>query len=472
MGQAGSLLASFTSSVVLAHILTPHELGLFAIAFALSAILQAMGPLGIVAYVVREKRLTEETLASASTVNGVAALFFGMALFALSWAPKIVLGDANAGTVLRVLAFLPLLSALSFRSNAMLQREMRFKRIAIVAACAATFGAVASITLALNGYSYMSPAYGTLAATGFSSLAYNLGTPYRSSKRISFAQWKAITWFGFRITSISGVAGIASRTNEIMIGRLLGLGSLGQYTRATGLANPIWDNIYGASTRVLYARMAEDVRTTGDLHATFLRGLENITAVMWPFLIGLAVLSGPAIRIIYGPVWAPAAIPLSLLLLSQVIMMCFGMYWELFIIRDEVSKQTRIEVLRSIIWVAACAFGCMFGLIGAAAGSIIAAISGFLMYVPHVRRLSGIARNALPSIYRRSAILTGAAVFPSVVLMMITRWSPRTPMPLIFLAVSLGIISWCVALRRMRHPLWSELASVAAMARSNLRPTH
>jgi O-antigen/teichoic acid export membrane protein len=470
-GQAVSLLASLASSVVLAHILTPHELGVFAIAFAVSAFLQALGPLGIAAYVIREKSLTDEVVASASTVNGIASVLFAVCLFILSWVPELVLGDASAGVVLRVLSLLPLLNALSFRSTAILQREMRFKRIAAVAAFSACFGAGASIALALVGYSYMSPAYGTIVATAFSSVAYNIAVPHRPSKRFSLAQWKAITWFGFRITSISGVAVVASRTNEILIGRLLGLGPLGLYTRATGLANPIWDSIYGASTRVLYARMSEDVRTTGDLHQTFLRGLENITAVMWPFLMGLAVLSGPVIRIVYGPVWLPAAAPLSLLLISQLITMCFGMNWELFVIRDEVGKQTRIEFIRSAVWIAACLFGCAFGINGAAAASVVAAVLGLLMYLPHVRRLSGIAPGALWSIYRRSGLLTIAAVLPSLLLMMLTGWSSETPLPIILMAAGLGLAIWCVALRQMDHPLWTEVRLLLAARRSASLPS-
>src|SRR5690242_10676088 len=113
-GQGVAVAAAFASSVVLAHILTPHELGVFAIAFAFSGFLQAMGPLGIAAYVIRERNLTDETLASAATVNGVSAVVFAVALFLLSWIPEIVLGDPNAGPVLRVLAILPLFGIFSF----------------------------------------------------------------------------------------------------------------------------------------------------------------------------------------------------------------------------------------------------------------------------------------------------------------------------------------------------------------------
>jgi O-antigen/teichoic acid export membrane protein len=456
LGQAISVVAAFGSSVVLAHILTPHELGVFAIAFALSTFVQAMGPLGIAAYVIREHQLSEETLASAFTVNGITGLLFALVLFGLSWIPNLVLGEPTAGPVLRVLSLLPLLSVLSFRPMAILHREMRFKRIAIIAAASACFAAAVSIVLAIEGQSYMSPAYATVAAAGLSSVTYNLAAPRRFGTGISFGQWKTIAWFGFRITSVSGIMVVAGRANEVLVGRLLGLGALGLYSRATTLANPIWDNVYGTATRVLYARMAEDMRTTGELHVTFLRGLENITAVMWPFLIGLAVLSGPVVFHLFGPVWVPAAAPLSVLLVSQMIMMCFGMIWELFIINDEVSTQSRIEIVRSLIWVVACVIGCRFGLVGAALASVIAAIAGFLLYVPHVRRLSGIPRDALPTIYKRSGILTMAAAIPSTLLMIRFAWSPRTPMIFILVSVALGIAFWCAALRFLRHPLWSD----------------
>ena len=462
LGQVVSIIAALGSSIILAHILTPHELGVFAIAFAVSGLLQAVGPLGLSAYIIRENQLSEETLASASTLNGVAGIVFALVLFALSAIPKQVLGDPAAGSVLRFLALLPLFAALSFRALSLLQREMRFKRIAIIAAISACSGAAVSIVFAFAGQSYMSPAYGTATAAALSSIGYNVAAPQQFSTRISFAQWKTIASFGFRITSVSGVMAVAGRANEVLVGRLLGLGPLGLYTRATTLANPIWDSIYGTATRVLYARMAEDMRTTGELHMTFLKGLENITAVMWPFLLGLAVLSGPVIFIVFGPVWVPSATPLSLLLIAQVIMMCFGMNWELFVLHDQVSAQSRIEVVRSIIWVAACAIGCSFGLIGAASASVVAALVGLLMYVPHVRRLSGTPKSALTSIYRRSGALTVVAVLPSLVLMVVSHWSFRTSLVWICFAVCLGIVCWCLALRLLNHSLWTDAKTLLA----------
>ena len=53
-----------------------------------------------------------------------------------------------------------------------------------------------------------------------------------------------------------------------------------------------------------------------------------ITALMWPALIGLAILSGPVVLLLYGAKWLPAALPLSALLVAQFIGVSFGMNWE------------------------------------------------------------------------------------------------------------------------------------------------
>jgi O-antigen/teichoic acid export membrane protein len=170
----------------------------------------------------------------------------------------------------------------------------------------------------------------------------------------------------------------------------------------------------------------------------------------------LAVLSPPFIYTLYGTKWLAAAAPLSVLMVAQVLSLAFGMNWELFVLRGETGRQAKYEITRSAIGVLFFSIGCLFSLVGAAVGRVADSLVGLIVYFPHVRRLAKTEKHEIPAVYRDSALATVAAVAPSLALMIVYRWSPYTPLPLVALAVMMGIAMWAGVLALIDHPLKNE----------------
>lgn len=454
-GQLLNFIVSFAASVVIARLLTPRELGIYAIALAILGAVQFLTSFGISAYLVRERALTAQMLASAFTINALLSVALAGALFILGGAGS-WLGDPGAGDVLRVLALTPLIGIPAFRPAAMAQREQRFRLIALVTVASSLTAALVTVGLALRGNSYMSLAYGALASSVVSTAAYLLFARGHFSLRVSLSGWRAIAGFGVQMMSIGGVAVLGTRLGEIVIGRVLGVAALGLYARASGLAGLIFDNVYGTMTRVLFANMAEEQRRTGVLRDKYVRGLQLVTAVMWPALIGLAVLAGPVIRLLYGERWLAAATPLALMMIAQFMVLCVGMQWELFVLRGETARQARLEIGRSTVSLAATAIGSQFGLAGAAAGRLVDASAVILLYRPHVDRLSGAAPGEIARVLIPNMLLTLCAVAPAFLLMAANGWSPAVPLFEVLGAIGLGAALWLAAIALTGHPLLDE----------------
>ncbi len=456
-GQFVSFGTAFAGSVIIARLLSPHELGIYVIAIATLGVLQVVAQFGASTYVVREKELLPHTLSAAFTVNAILALFLSSVVFGVSFVGGALLGDPAAGKVLRLLALSPLIGIFGFRPGAMLQREMQFKTIALVSSAAVVVATSISVGAALRGWSYMSPAFGGVAGALVTTIAYNLVARPHAGLSLSLVGWREMTRFGLQMISVSGISTLINRTSDIILGRVLGIASLGLYSRASSLSNMIFENLYGTATRVVFTQMAEDYRERGELRTTFLRGLQMITACMWPLLVGLAVLARPAIHILYGEKWLAAAAPLSCLLLAQVLVLGYGMNWELFVLRHELGKQTRIEIFRLLVQLVCFTIGCQFGLAGAAMGTVLASAVGVVVYAPHMHRLSDTPHGELRRIYVQSGVLTLVAVAPSLALMVANNWSPRTSPLSISLCICLGIVLWLILLALLRHPFFDEL---------------
>ena len=59
--QAGSFVLQFASSVVLARLLTPREIGVFAVAMAIVGALSIVQAFGLQSMIIREPDLTERS---------------------------------------------------------------------------------------------------------------------------------------------------------------------------------------------------------------------------------------------------------------------------------------------------------------------------------------------------------------------------------------------------------------------------
>jgi O-antigen/teichoic acid export membrane protein len=237
------------------------------------------------------------------------------------------------------------------------------------------------------------------------------------------------------------------------------------YSRASNLATLIFTNLFGTATAVIFSQLSKTFRETGVLRDAFLRGLEIILALMWPLLMGLAVLARPVIRLLYGAKWDAAALPLSLLMIAQFIVLSFGMNWELFVLRDQTAQQTKYEIARSCCGLVFFSMGCMFSLGGAAIGRVAEAVVGALVYLPKMPSMAGATRSDFTSIYFKSICLTVAAVGPSALVMTANHWSATPSLPAVAIGVATGVFLWIGALAYFDHPLLDEIKAFLLLLR-------
>ncbi|WP_428374965.1 oligosaccharide flippase family protein [Lichenicoccus sp.] len=467
-GQFSAAAITFGGSVVVARLLSPRDLGVYAVAAAIITVINTTAAFGVSTYVIRAKELLPTTLSSAFTLNGILASAVALLIFGVSVAQRDLFRADAIARVLAPLALVPLIAIFEFRPSVMLQRDMNFRMLGLISGGKALCANVFVIALALDGFSYMSLAYGSLASSLFSAAAACLVGRRHIGFALSLAEARQMTGFGIKMMSVGGINTLAARLSDIILGNLLGLAALGLYSRASNLSSQIFDNVYGAITRVLFVQLSAEYRGRGVLRDVFLRGFEMITALIWPMQIGLAVLAGPAISILYGQKWLSAALPLSLLMCAQFVVVCFGMNWELFVLRNETSRMARFELARAVVGVGAFSIGCLVSISCAAVGRVAESLFGLALFLPHMTRIAGTEPGELTRIYLRSAALTCVAVAPSVLLMIESGWSPRTPPLAIAGTILLGIALWASLLWVQDHPVLAEIKLLARKARSRM----
>ena len=456
--QGSYFALQFGASIVLARLLSPHDMGVFAIALATISLLALVQAFGLGSLIVREPRLEPDLLATAFTINALIGVLLAATTAGLGLFGAALLREQGVASVLLVLAAQPLIAIFEFLPASRLEREGDFKTIALVRTLRSAIATALTIVLAFKGFSYMSLAWGQLAGAAFNAVALNVLAPRHVSFRISLKEWRAVARFGRQMLAVSGVNALADRMAEILLGRIIDLAAIGLYARASSMFHLLWNNIHIVMARILLVDFADLVRRGVPLRDRYLRVVALMTGALWPGFAGLAILSRPLVQLIYGPQWLGAALPLSMLSIAAMILVSITMTWQVFIVSRETDRQARIEFLRSGVGLALFTAGCFVNLTTAAATRIADALFSVFLYRPHMERMTGATRADLAPIYRSSAIATLAAVAPAAALMALFRGSPTIPAPYVMGAIAAGVALWLAALWSLRHPLFHELA--------------
>lgn len=468
--QGGLFLAQFGTSLALARLLTPYETGIFSLAAAIAGLLSTLRSCGLSSYIVRAERVDAALLASVFTVNLILSGATAVLILGLSVFGSLLLGEPEVQRALMVLAIVPLLGTLEFRPSAMIERQGNFRAVAVVNMLRGLTASAAMLVLAIFGFSYMSQAYGQVAGTLAAVLAANSLGFRHVSLRMGLAGWREILTYGSRLFAIAGVAGIAGRLGDLVIGRMLGLSALGLFSRAASLNTLMWDHLHTVITRIVFVDLANHQRQGRSLRTSYLATLRMITVLLWPAFAGAAVLAGPIVHLLLGPAWAGAALPFSLLSIAAIVLSSLTMTWEVFLIRDQTALQARFEFIRNGAGLVMVAFGSLFGLGGVGMARISEALLAVALYRPHLERMTDtLGRDYVP-IYLHAAGLTVVAIVPSVLVMSVWGWSAETPLASLAASIALGIAGWAFGLWYLRHPLVDEARLILSRLKLVRRP--
>src|ERR1019366_8055930 len=235
MSQVGLFIMQFATSLVIARLLTPYEMGVFAIAFAIVGLLATLRGLGLSGYVVRATEVNPGLLATLFTINAALALIVSVIIAGLSLLGGALLGEPGVRSLLLVMSVLPLISIFEFLPAAGIERRGEFGPIALVNLTRTLISNAVMLGFAFKGFSYMSLAYGQLAGACVAVAGVNVVGWRHASVHLGIAGWRDIMRYGLHMLAISGVNMVAYRMAELVMGRMLGLSALGLYSRASGL---------------------------------------------------------------------------------------------------------------------------------------------------------------------------------------------------------------------------------------------
>ncbi len=306
-------------SILLARLLAPESWGVFLIVSWVVQYATQIGTFGFGAALVQQAGPpTESALRTVFTAQATASFVLCAALWPVAVPIAAHYNLPGGGEwLLRILGFSIVLASLRTVPSVLLERALRFDRIALVEVAETAVFQACAVALAWNGFGVWSFVLAVLAR-GVAAVAllyaYHPWIPRPGFDRTA---WRDLVRFGIPYQGNSLVSAIGEGFIPLVIGTLLGKTAVGFAGWAMNLVNHptrlLWS--FEKVMFPVFSRLQADTSACG-------RAVEKAARVnaliAFPLQIGLLALAPEIVEVVFTAKWLPAVPLVSILILANL----------------------------------------------------------------------------------------------------------------------------------------------------------
>jgi PST family polysaccharide transporter len=452
----------FVATLILARLLTPSQFGLVGMALLVITGLDILRDFGIgtaLIYYQKEGKAVADAAFLVSTS-------IGALLCAANWvlAPIAVhffrtQGPEQAAlavALLRVLGFSLLLSGIGSTPDALLRKELDFRRRMVPEVSRALLKGVAQVGLALLGFGAWSLVVGQVAGEAGATALLWRSVRWRPSWTIDRTLIRGMLGYGGQILVVALLGWLIADLDYLIIGATLGEAALGLYTLAFRVPELAIRNLSEAVAGVAFPALARLQDDREGLRVAYLRLQRTVFLVLAPIACGLAAIAPLLVHVLFPERWAPAVVPLQIL---SVYMLLGGLGHLPGVIYKAIGRPdilSRWNIAKVVI-LAPVLYWCAtrYGVVGVAWGQLVVRVVTLLLDLVIVRRFTAIGVAASLWALRRTMLACGLMILAvrSVVLLD----SAERHLSTLAAAVIVGVVVYGAAAWVLERPLAAVL---------------
>lgn len=310
---AGNKLVFLATTVVLARLLVPEDFGLLALALLAVTFFNVFSDLGLSAALVLRQDLSERAKGTVLTLMLALSAIMATLLAALSPLIAGLFNEPRLAGVLAALAPMVFLAGITWFYEAVLQRELEFRRrFAALAAQSVTY-AVVTIVLAALDAGVWSLVAGQIVATLVLGAVLVTLAPYRVRPAFDRADAHDILESSKGFMVQGGLAFISRSLDYFAVGRVLGATQVGFYSMAFRMAELPYLGIADPVAKVTFPGFARMHGRGEDVGPSFLSTLRLIALVTCPLGVWLSATAEPFTQAVFDDRWLPMIGPVAVL---------------------------------------------------------------------------------------------------------------------------------------------------------------
>lgn len=301
--RCGSQGVSFIVSIILARLLEPEVYGTVALVTVLITVLQVFVDSGLGNSLIQKKEADELDFSTVFYFNVIWCLVIYFGIYMMAPYIAAFYDNQSLVPVIRVQSLIVVVSGLKNVQQAYVAKKMIFKRF-FFATLGGTIGAaIVGIFLAYKGYGVWALVAQQLFNTIVDTIILWITVDWHPKRMFSFCRLKQLFSYGWKLLLSALIATIYGNVQQLIIGVKYTTADLAYYNKGRSFPSLIVNNINISLDNVLLSTFSTEQDYKEKVKHMTRKSIRMSSYILWPILVGLAVVAKPLISLLLTDTW-------------------------------------------------------------------------------------------------------------------------------------------------------------------------
>lgn len=380
-------LLTWVITIIVMRKLSPQDYGLMGMASIAITYLATLNELGLGTVLIQRKShdedMTRQIFSLLLIVNT------GLYLLCFFSAPIIssFFTEDRLLSLIRLLAVQFILASFSIIPQSLIDREMLFREKSVVELSSAVAGSLTTLALALAGFGVWALVWGSLSLNLFRTMGLNIVRPYMTLPLFLFKNMRKAVFFGGYVTMTRILWLFYSKSDMLIVGKVLGKQALGFYSVALTLASLPMEKVSGIINQVAFPAFANVQGDNKLATKHFLKAVRVMSFLAFPVLWGISSIAPHLIVSLIGQNWIEAIIPFQIICLVIPLRMINNLMSPTLLGLGHPKINLFNVLTASLVLPSAFFVGCRWGIVGVSISWCIIFPFVFLINLARITRI-------------------------------------------------------------------------------------
>ncbi|NFE95395.1 lipopolysaccharide biosynthesis protein [Clostridium botulinum] len=387
--RGGTQGIQFLVQIILARVLAPNDYGIISLIAIFITIANVFVQSGFNTALIQKKEADEKDFSSVFYLSLFVATLLYILLFFISPCIANFYGMQELVSVLRVLSITLFFGALNSIQNAVIAKRMQFKNLFFSSLASMVLSGCIGIILAYAGFGVWALVTQQLINQFLITVILWFTVKWRPNLTFSFERVKMLFSYGWKLLVSALIDTLYMNLRSLIIGKIYNPAMLGFYNRGDQFPQLIVSNINGSIQSVMLPALSSEQSNRQRVKEMVRRSIVTSSFIVFPIMIGLAVIGEPLIKILLTDKWLPCVPFLQVFCLSYALWPIHTANLQAINALGRSDIFLKLEIIKKIIGITILVVSMFYGVYAIAIGTLVSGIiSTFINAYPNLKLLN------------------------------------------------------------------------------------
>jgi teichuronic acid exporter len=305
MERGGTQGIQFIIQILLARLLLPEDYGNIALVVIFTTIAGVFVQSGLNTALIQKKDADETDISSVFYLSLFIAFLIYIILFFVAPFIATFFEEHQITSVFRVLSITLFFGAFNSIQNAVVARNLQFKKLFFSSTGAILISGIVGIYMAYTGFEVWALVGQQISNQLFMTMILWYTVRWRPKLLFSLSRVKRLFSFGWKLLVAALLDTVYRDIRSLIIGKMYNPVMLGFYNRGQQFPSIIVSNINGSIQSVMLPVLSSQQDNRPRVKNMMRRAIVTSSFIIFPMMVGLAVIAEPLVKILLTDKWLP-----------------------------------------------------------------------------------------------------------------------------------------------------------------------